>query len=119
MQPSNLRSAILSNDNGKEIVPGRRGGVFNELSIRIKLILRLFVDGRVNPLLKLLPIGSLVYFIFPDLIFGPVDDAILMWLGGYLFIELCPNEIVQEHMDALTQVIDGEWREVEDDEPEI
>jgi hypothetical protein len=40
-----------------------------------------------------------------------------MWLGGYLFIELCPNEIVQEHMDAMTQVIEGEWREI-DEEPE-
>lgn len=107
----------MSND-GKEIIPGSRGGVFNELSIRIKLILRLLFDRRVNPLLKLLPIGSLVYLIFPDVLFGPVDDAILIWLGGYLFIELCPNEIVQEHMDALTQVIEGEWHEIEEDEPE-
>jgi hypothetical protein len=105
----------LTNENGKEIVPGGRGGVFNELSIRIKLVLRLLLDGRVNPLLKLLPIGSLVYLIFPDVLFGPVDDAILLWLGSYLFIELCPKEIVQEHMDELTQVIDGEWREVEED----
>jgi hypothetical protein len=108
----------LTNENGKEIVPGGRGGVFNELSIRIKLVLRLLLDGRVNPLLKLLPIGSLVYLIFPDVLFGPVDDAILIWLGSYLFIELCPKEIVQEHMDELTQVIDGEWREVEEDEVE-
>jgi hypothetical protein len=105
----------LDSDNGKEIVP-RSGGVFNELSIRIKLIFRLLLDNRVNPLLKLLPLGTLVYLIFPDIIFGPVDDALLIWLGGYLFIELCPNEVVQEHMDALTQVIEGEWREVEEDE---
>jgi hypothetical protein len=105
----------LDSDNGKEIVP-RNGGVFNELSIRIKLIFRLLLDNRVNPLLKLLPLGTLVYLIFPDIIFGPVDDALLIWLGGYLFIELCPNEVVQEHMDALTQVIEGEWREVEEDE---
>jgi hypothetical protein len=56
-----------------------------------------------------------VYLIFPDVLFGPVDDAILIWLGGYLFIELCPHEIVQEHKDALTQVIEGEWREVEEE----
>ena len=108
----------MDSDNGKEIVPRSGGGVFNELSIRIKLIIRLLLDNRVNPLLKLLPIGSLVYLIFPDILFGPVDDAILIWLGSYLFLELCPNEIVQEHMDALTQVIDGEWREIEEDEGE-
>jgi hypothetical protein len=73
----------LDSDNGKEIVP-RSGGVFNELSIRIKLIFRLLLDNRVNPLLKLLPLGTLVYLIFPDIIFGPVDDALLIWLGGYL-----------------------------------
>lgn len=118
MRASNLRGAILRNDNGKEIVPGSKGGVFKELSLRVKLILRLLADRRVNPLLKLLPIGSLVYLIFPDVLFGPIDDAILLWVGNYLFIELCPNDIVQEHMDSLTQVIEGEWREVEDDEPE-
>ena len=109
----------MNKDNGKEIVPGdEKGSVFKELTLRIRLIFRLLGDRRVNPLLKLLPLGSLVYFVFPDILPGPVDDAILMWLGGYLFIELCPPEVVQEHMDAMTQVIDGEWREIDDEEPE-
>lgn len=105
----------MSTDNGKEIVPRDGGGVFNELSIRVKLIIRLLLDNRVNPLLKLLPIGSVVYLFFPDIFFGPIDDALLIWLGGYLFIELCPDQIVKEHMDELTQVIEGEWREVEEE----
>lgn len=109
----------MSKDHGKEIVPGdERGGVFKELTLRIRLIFRLLADRRVNPFLKLLPLGSLVYFVVPDILFGPVDDAILIFLGGYFFIELCPNEIVQEHMDAMTQVIEGEWREIDDEEPE-
>ncbi len=108
----------MNADNGKEIVPdGERGSVFKELTLRIRLIFRLLADRRVNPFYKLLPIGAMVYTIFPDILFGPVDDAILMLIGGYLFIELCPNEIVQEHMDAMTQVIEGEWREI-DEEPE-
>ena len=108
----------MNKDNGKEIVPGdEKGGVFKELTLRIRLIFRLLGDRRVNPLLKLLPLGSLVYFVFPDILPGPVDDAILMWLGGYLFIELCPPEVVQEHMDAMTQVIEGEWREIDEEEP--
>jgi hypothetical protein len=88
-------------------------GVFNELLQRGKLILRLLGDKRVNPALKLLPIGSLVYLVFPlDLIpINPIDDALVIWLGGFLFIELCPPDVVQEHMAALNQVLPGEWHE--------
>ncbi len=109
----------MNKDKRKEVVPDDdRGGVFKELTLRIRLIFRLLADRRVDPLLKLLPIGAMVYAIFPDLLLGPVDDAILLWLGGYLFIELCPSEIVQEHVDAMTQVIEGEWHEIDDEEPE-
>ena len=98
----------MSDDKDRKIIPAK-GGVFNDLLVRIKLIVRLLGDSRVNPLLKLLPIGALVYFIVPDLVIGPLDDMAVMWLGGYLFIELCPPEIVQEHMQALNQVIPGAW----------
>lgn len=103
-------------------LPNRRkapqGGVFNELALRTKLILRLMVDRRVNPLLKLLPIGSLLYLIIPDLLPGPVDDALIVSMGFYLFPELCPPGVVKEHWDALTSVIEGQWREVgEEDAP--
>lgn len=108
----------MSKSKGRDLIPESKGGVFNELSIRIKLIWRLLLDRRVNILYKLLPIGSLIYLINPFDIPGPVDDALLIWLGGYLFIELCPPEIVQEHMDELTQVIEGEWREIEEEEGE-
>lgn len=91
---------------------GKGGGVFQELTLRAKLILRLIADRRVHPLLKLLPIGALLYFVMPDFALGPIDDAAVIWLGGYLFIELCPPEVVEEHMRALTSVIDGEWHEV-------
>ena len=88
-------------------------GVFNEILQRGKLILRLMGDKRVNPVLKLLPIGSLVYLVVPldFLPVNPVDDALVVWLGGYLFIELCPPDVVQEHMAVLNQVLPGEWKE--------
>lgn len=104
----------MGKNDDKKLIPGSKGGVFDEVSIRIKLLWRLLRDRRVNPLLKLLPFGSLLYLIVPDVLPGPIDDAMLIWLGAYLFVELCPDEIVQEHMDALTQVVDGEWREIED-----
>lgn len=76
-------------------------GFFWELSARIKLILRLLADGRVNPLLKLLPIASLAYLLVPDLAPGPIDDALIIWLGAYLFVELCPPEVVEEHLKKI------------------
>jgi hypothetical protein len=94
-------------------IPSPKKGVFNELLLRGKLILRLMTDKRVNPALKLLPIGSLVYLIVPldFLPLNPVDDALVIWLGSYLFVELCPPDVVQEHMAALNQVVPGEWHE--------
>jgi hypothetical protein len=88
-----------------------KGSVLSDLTIRIKLILRLMADSRVNPLLKLLPIGAVVYLLFPDLLPGPIDDVAILWLGSYLFVELCPPEVVQEHMEALKQVVPGEWHD--------
>lgn len=107
----------MTDQKEPNIVPSK-GGVFSDLTLRIKLILRLLGDSRVNPLIKLLPIGSVIYFFIPDLAPGPIDDAAILWLGAYLFVELCPPHIVEEHMKTLQQVIPGEWRdplEKEDD----
>jgi len=88
-----------------------KGNVLEELTLRIKLILRLMADRRVNLLLKGLPIATLVYLVFPDLVPGPIDDVAVIWLGTYLFVELCPPEVVEEHMKALRQVVPGEWHD--------
>ena len=101
----------------RSVVP-KSGGVFQEAAMRIKLIVRLMGDRRVSPLVKLLPVGSLAYWLIPDIAPGPIDDALLMWLGTYLFVELCPTAVVQEHLRELTAVIDAEWREVPPEEPE-
>ena len=115
--------------------PGRgsittRIGVFQELLLRIKLVFRLLGDRRVNPLVKIIPIGSLLYFLVPDLVPGPLDDAGVIWLAGYLFVELCPPEVVKEHLQALYQnvgagasarpdlhpaddIIDGEYKDIQ------
>ena len=88
-----------------------QGGVFNDLTQYAKLVLRLMGDRRVNPLLKLLPIGSLAYLVIPDLVLGPIDDAAVVWIGTYLFVELCPPDVVSEHRAALHQMIPGEWQD--------
>ncbi|MGD8553897.1 MAG: hypothetical protein PVJ07_00395 [Anaerolineales bacterium] len=102
----------------KQLAPGDRGGFFYDISLRLRLIARLMADRRVNPLLKLLPVGSLLYlvipgFIPPDFLPGPIDDAAVVWLGFTIFLDLCPAHIVQEHMDAMTSVVEGEFREVD------
>lgn len=88
-------------DNKPSSITQPKGGFFKDLSLRVKLILRLIGDARVSPLLKLIPIGTAIYLFFPDLAPGPIDDAAIIWLGTSLFVELCPPEVVAEHMEAL------------------
>ena len=99
------------------MIPNERAGFFQNLTMQIKLILRLMADRRVNPLLKLLPIGTLVYFFIPDLVLGPIDDAMIIWLGAYLFVELCPPQIVQEHRQKLAREIPGTWEDAKEESP--
>jgi hypothetical protein len=101
----------MSERNKRAISPADKSGFFQELSVRFKLIFRLLGDPRVSPLIKLLPIGSLVYFVVPDIVPGPIDDAVVIWLGTFAFVELCPPDVVKEHMDTLTGVVDSDWRD--------
>jgi len=98
MTKKNQRKTISSNSN-----------FFDDIVFQVKLILRLLSDSRINIFLKLIPFGSIAYLLIPDLIIGPLDDAAVIWLGFYLFIELCPQEFVEEHKAALQKVIPGEW----------
>lgn len=102
----------MSEKQDKEVATSK-SGVFGDLSNYIKLVARLMGDKRVNPFIKLLPVGTLAYFIIPDIVPGPIDDAMVIWIGTYLFIELCPPEVVQEHRDALEKVVPGEWQDID------
>jgi hypothetical protein len=54
-----------------------------------------------------LPVGALAYLVIPDIAIGPIDDALIIWLGTYLFVELCPQDVVQEHMQKLERELAG------------
>lgn len=115
------------------IIPSR-GGVLQELTLRAKLIFRLLADRRVSPWVKLIPIAGLIYWISPvDLIMGipgvdAVDDVAILWFSQYMFIELCPPDVVRELSKQLTSnnavvddikdeegdVVDGEATDVTD-----
>jgi uncharacterized membrane protein YkvA (DUF1232 family) len=103
----------------KKLMIPPQGGVVREFVLRVKLIVRLIRDRRVNPWLKIIPIAGVVYLItpmsiIPDIVLpviGELDDAAVLWITNYLFIELCPPEIVSEHVKALsakTGTKDGE-----------
>jgi hypothetical protein len=97
-----------------------KGGVFKDLTLRVRLVLRLMSDARVNILLKAIPVFSLLYLLgFPDLAPGPIDDAGVLWLGMYLFVELCPPGIVQEHIAALKKTAANPWQPDNVKQPEI
>src|SRR5512146_58607 len=96
--------------NKRDIMIPPQGGIVRDFIMRVKLIMRLLGDKRVNPWLKVIPIGGLLYLVSPlDLIpdialpvIGELDDAAVLWLTNYLFVELCPPQIVAEHVKALT-----------------
>jgi len=101
---------------------------FTGIYQNFRLIVRLIKDPRVNLLLKFLPVGALIYLVVPldFLPVNPIDDALVFWLGGALFIELCPDDVVREHRESLEKalspeseadgshqdVVEGEYREV-------
>ncbi len=97
----------MAEKRSRNIIPGG-SGFFGELSIRAKLVVRLFRDRRVSFFLKLLPVASLVYLVIPDIPFI-FDDAAVLWLGTYLFVELCPPDVVQEHLNDLHRVVPGKF----------
>jgi uncharacterized membrane protein YkvA (DUF1232 family) len=95
--------------------PKLTSSFFSTIADEIRLVLRLMADRRVNPFLKILPIGTVLYFFIPDLILGPIDDALILGIGTYLFIELCPPHIVEEHREALRNIVDSKLSEVDND----
>jgi uncharacterized membrane protein YkvA (DUF1232 family) len=80
-------------------------------------------DGRVLWVWKLIPVAGLIYVAFPfDFIpdFAPIIgqlDDLGIFLGSlWLFVELCPPDVVKEHWDELMAVtVKGSWQEVKAD----
>lgn len=120
---------MSDNKSGNLMVPPR-GGTLGEIVNRLKLIGRLLADRRVNFWLKFIPLGALAYLFWPiDAISGipfvaALDDTAILWLGSYLFVEMCPPEVVREHIKALRanaaagqddDVVEGETTDVTED----
>lgn len=104
--------------------------MFKDAVLRVKLIVRLIADRRVSPWLKILPIGGVLYLlspldIIPDIalpILGQLDDVAILWLTNHFFIELCPPEVVREHVKALvsnTDIIEEEQKKAAANTPDV
>ena len=101
---------MVNQFNSKKVTTSEDSNFLKSMILNIKLITRLLGDNRVNGLIKLLPIGSLIYLISPiDFIpggmmtvIGAADDVAVMWFGLRLFIELCPADVVDEHLAQIT-----------------
>jgi hypothetical protein len=76
-------------------------GLFYEIQVRGRLVLRLMMDWRVNIFYKLIPIAVVIYVLSPYDLPGPFDDLAVFLFGIYLFVELCPPKVVQEHLDHI------------------
>ena len=102
---------------------GKKAGVLAEIIKNAKLAWRLMVDPRVSPWLKAIPPATLLYLLFPiDFLPDPVlglgqlDDIAIILLGVKLFIELCPQEIVRQHLRQMSS-IPGSYRVVDEEPP--
>ena len=87
-------------------ISAERNSVFNKAAAYLRLVWQLMLDPRVSLFLKILPVGSLLYLFLPDLLPFVVDDAFVVGLGVYLFIALCPQEVVQEHLAAIENCVE-------------
>lgn len=96
--------------DNKDLTIPSQGSILRDFIMRIKLIWRLLKDRQVSPWVKVLPILGVLYLVMPiDFVselalplVGEVDDAAVLWLTNYVFLELCPPEIVLQHVKALT-----------------
>ena len=87
---------------------------------------RLLLDPQVSGVLKLLlPIAALIYFISPfDLLPGPIDDAVVLFVALRLFLQMAPTEALHNAQGSANptnsskpddnNTIDTTWRVVDD-----
>ncbi|MBI9042958.1 MAG: hypothetical protein JEZ06_00655 [Anaerolineaceae bacterium] len=111
--------------NNKNAIKPENIGFFKEIGLTAKLIWRLLLDPRINLFAKALPVGSFLYLLNPLDIPTPLDDAAIIWLGMTFFLEICPQDIVEEYRIQIRNemfeyeihedIIEGEFSSVDDE----
>ncbi len=95
--------------------------LLSEVVREARLTWYLLTDERVSSGVKMIPLATLLYILspldlLPDPIFGlgQLDDLAALILGVKLFMEMCPREIVREHLERVTSMA-GSYRVVEEE----
>ena len=95
--------------------------LLSEVVREARLIWYLLTDGRVSSWVKMIPLATLLYILSPlDLLpdpilgLGQLDDLGALMLGVKLFKEMCPREIVREHLERMASMA-GSYRVVEEE----
>jgi uncharacterized membrane protein YkvA (DUF1232 family) len=103
--------------------PERTVGWLAQMLKQGRLILRLMGDRRVSIWPKLIIPATVAYILSPiDILadpmlgLGQLDDVAVLFIGLKLFVELCPTDIVRQHLDELASVVEGSYRVVKQDE---
>ena len=91
-----------------------------DLIKNLRLAWGLFRDPDLPFGLKLIPVGVLLYVLFPvdflpDIVpgLGQVDDLTVALLGLKFFLDACPSAIVERHLAQMTSV-EASYRVVKD-----
>ncbi len=97
--------ALTSGSLPRFLFTARAAQVITHLPDFARLYWRLFRDKRVSVIAKSLLVATLAYVIWPlDVIpdfipvIGEMDDVGIVLSGLWLFIRLCPAEVVRERV---------------------
>jgi uncharacterized membrane protein YkvA (DUF1232 family) len=101
--------ALTSRSLPRFLFTGAGLQVIRHLPNFVRLYWRLFRDRRVSILAKALLILTLGYLVWPfDLIpdflplIGEVDDVGIVLFGLWLFVRLCPPEVVRQRVEEIS-----------------
>ncbi len=104
------------------IDPKTSVGAVTGLARNVRLIWRLLRDRRVPIWTKAIIPAAIIYLLSPiDLLpdavlgLGQLDDLSILVLGFKFFTDLCPREIVQEHLAEMGS-IKGSYRVVDEEQ---
>ena len=111
-------------DRKQTPVPQEKLGLLTELVRNARLAWRLMKDRRVSLWLKTIVPVAFAYVLYPiDIIpdvllgLGQLDDLAIMLMGVRLFLNLCPEEIVKQHLEEMRSV-GASYRVVDDEDTE-
>lgn len=90
--------------------PLKIGGFLRYLPQFMRLFSRLFFDHRVSWVAKAVPILGLMMLFSPPLVeldfipfLGEIDFLLMAYFTLKLFLWLCPQDVVREHVNRIAQ----------------